>query len=101
MEISIELLEELAAKKGYKLIPIKKYERFLPCKCGCNRRDHIYCSNCKTGHDYVVLKCKKCGLKAYGTNEATAKQHWNKVMSLLDQIVEEKPEDLKEIWETL
>lgn len=78
MEISIELLEELAADKGYKLVPIKKYERFLPCKCGCNRRSHWSCWN--RGENTVLLECNRCGLEVAGKNEADAKRNWNETM---------------------
>ena len=88
MEISIELLKELAAKKGYKLVPIKKYERYLPCVCGCNRREHW--SHVSPGSAPItILKCKKCGLVAEGKTDSSAKHNWN-------ELVKERENSLKQ-----
>lgn len=51
----------------------KKRERLLPCKCGCNRREHWY-------GDGETLKCKKCGFTVKGKNEADVIREWNKAV---------------------
>ena len=77
MELT-ELRQE-AEKLGYKLVPIKKYVRFLPCVCGCNRRIHWSVVN---NNEYgVILECKRCGLEAKGKTEKEAKHNWNWMMT--------------------
>lgn len=72
-------LKHLAEKYNYKLVPIKKYERFLSCICGCNRREHW--SHVSPGSAPItVLKCKKCGLAAEGKTEVEAKHNWNELV---------------------
>lgn len=74
-------LEELKAEanaQGYNLIPQKKQEKFIPCTCGCNRREHwiqFVDKGIKT-----TLKCCKCGKKASGMSEAEAKRNWNEMI---------------------
>ena len=78
----------LAEKLGYKLVPIKKYERYLPCVCGCNRREHW--SHVSPGSAPItVLKCKKCGLVTEGKTETEAKHNWN-------ELVKERANSLKD-----
>ena len=62
---AITLLEKQPKKK--------KRERLLPCKCGCNRREHWY-------GDGESLKCKKCGFTVKGKNEADVIREWNKAV---------------------
>ena len=69
----------LAEKLGYRLVPIRKYERFLPCKCGCNRRAHWSCGWAK-GNGYILLKCSRCGFSVKGDTEAEAKRNWNEAI---------------------
>lgn len=53
----------------------KPYERFLPCTCGCNRRDLW---NVLDVHWY---KCKKCGLtSSKRRTTAGAKKAWNSMI---------------------
>lgn len=78
LDISLPELRELAEKLGYKLVPIKKYVRFLPCSCGCNRRIHWSVVN---NSEYsVILECKKCGFEVPGNSEDDAKHNWNKMI---------------------
>lgn len=77
-DISLPELRALAEKMGYKLAPIKRYERFIPCVCGCNRRTTWFITN-NSGYS-VSLECKKCGLEVAGKSEADAKRNWNKLI---------------------
>lgn len=54
---------------------VKPYERFEPCLCGCNSREHW--SGVRNGKSYVRLECKRCGASVEGKNEADAKRNWN------------------------
>lgn len=81
--MTVEELKEEAKKLGYNLIPIRKYEKLIPCVCGCNRRDHFY--GWKNGEDIVTLRCKRCGKEAPGRNEADARRNWNNAMSWLKE----------------
>ena len=84
----IAKLNSLAKMYGYKLVPIKMYVRYLPCVCGCNRREHW--SHVSPGSAPItVLKCKKCGLVADGKTEAEAKHNWN-------ELVKERANSLKD-----
>ena len=68
-------LKYLAKKYNYRLIPIKPYEKLLPCKCG---RKQIGTWSCYDGpKHYIKRKCDKCGLEAIGKNEDEAKHNWN------------------------
>ena len=60
-----------------KALKHKEYIRFLPCKCGYNRREMWFGFDTKTGEHHVELVCKKCGYKVSGKNEADAKREWN------------------------
>ena len=58
---------------------IKKKERvkFLPCKCGYNRREHWFA----VGNDMQeILVCKKCGFEVRGKNEEDARRNWNEAV---------------------
>lgn len=82
-------LKHLAEKYNYKLVPIRKYERYLPCVCGCNRREHW--SHVSPGSAPItVLKCKNCGLVAEGKTETEAKHNWN-------ELVKERENSLKQL----
>lgn len=67
-EENLDFKDKLAKNK-------KPYERFLPCTCGCNRRDLW---NVLDVHWY---KCKKCGLTS-GKRRTTAgaKKAWNSMI---------------------
>lgn len=59
-----------------------KYPRFVPCKCGKNRRYGIY--NCENGwkNKTITYECMSCGTKVTTKgSEADAIRHWNEVMS--------------------
>lgn len=64
-EENLDLKEKLTKNK-------KPYERFLPCTCGCNRRDLW------NRHDSYWYKCTKCGLVGNTSRTMTgAKRAWN------------------------
>ena len=77
-DIPLPELRVLAEKLGYKLVPIKRYERFIPCVCGCNRRTTWFITN--NSELSVSLECKRCGLEVAGKSEADAKRNWNKLI---------------------
>lgn len=53
----------------------KPYERFLPCTCGCNRRD-LWNRN-----DRYWYKCRNCGLVSdESRTTAGAKRNWNSMI---------------------
>lgn len=81
------VLKREAKKMGYILMPDKKYKKFLPCICGCNRRDHWYRYDPKKG-ETVTLKCQKCGKEVIGKSDADAKEKWNEEMRKCLQIKE-------------
>lgn len=74
VELSVEELKRLAKKKGYKLIPITKVEKLLPCTCGRQRRETRL--DVKTRR--LVLVCPKCGRRAIGETEKEVRENWNK-----------------------
>ena len=77
-DMELTELRQEAEKLGYKLVPIKKYVRFLPCLCGCNRRIHWF--YVKDGESSTILECKGCGIEAKGKTEEEAKRNWNKLI---------------------
>lgn len=74
--MTVEELRKAAKELGYNIIPIKKYEKFLPCTCGCNRREHWSGS-----YDTVILKCANCGKEVTGNSDADARHNWNLTMT--------------------
>lgn len=59
---------------------IKKPEKLLPCKCGCNRREKWF------GVDNEFYKCKKCGyLSNCYPNDAALRKGWNNEMRALKE----------------
>lgn len=63
-----ELEEKLTKNK-------KPYERFLPCTCGCNRRDLW------NRFDRYWYKCRNCGLVSESSHTmAGAKRNWNSII---------------------
>lgn len=73
--MTVEELKEIAKSMGYNIIPIKKYEKYLPCTCGNNRREQW---ETQSG---VKISCTKCGKSAEGKTMAEAKRNWNKAIS--------------------
>ena len=57
------------------------YDRFIPCKCGCNRHHTWNCMDLDTGKHFVKIVCEKCETWVSGKNKADAKRNWNKIMS--------------------
>ena len=76
--MTIEELKAEANAHGYNLIPQKKQEKFIPCTCGCNRREHWI--RWVDGGTETTLKCCKCGKSASGMSEAEAKRNWNEMI---------------------
>lgn len=76
--MTFEELKKEAEAHGYKLLPSQKYERFLPCTCGCNRREH-WVKWGDLGTEYTLVCCK-CGKSESGRSEAEAKRNWNKMI---------------------
>ena len=74
--MTLEELKAEAKKMGYKLIKDSPYERFLPCTCGCNKRESRFIP--LSYHRGIVrYVCKKCGKAAEGVDEKDAKHNWN------------------------
>ena len=59
---------------------IKRPEKFIPCTCGCNRREHHYVYNMSSREESVILKCMKCGYSIQGKNEMDARRKWNEAI---------------------
>lgn len=83
--MTVEELRKTAKDMGYNIVKIKQYEKFLPCTCGCNRRE-MWFGNTKERS--VIYKCMRCGLEVCGENKEAAKREWNK-----------KIKELKNTWE--
>ena len=77
--MTLEELKIEAKRHGYRLNKITPYEKFIPCKCGCNRRNVYYGFEWETG-DYVAYECKKCKAYIKGKNNNDAKRVWNEKM---------------------
>jgi len=73
--MTLEVLKAEAKAHGYKLIPIKQEEKFLPCTCGSNRREHWF--RWTGDHEEITLCCMRCGKRVSGISEADAKHKWN------------------------
>lgn len=59
------------------LIRKKERVKFLPCRCGYNRREHWFAA----GNDMQeILVCKKCGFEVRGKNEEDARRNWNEAV---------------------
>ncbi len=80
--MTLEELKVEAKNQGYKLIKdTTTYEKFLPCKCGHNRRKRC-CGfyNSSPTYFYIRYECTKCGYYVDGKNEKEAKHNWNEKM---------------------
>jgi len=72
-------LKAEADKLGYVLLKRQEKIKFLPCRCGHNRRSRQYFSREGTG--YVRLICMKCGHKTgWAKGEDAARKLWNEEM---------------------
>lgn len=49
----------------------------LPCKCGCNRREHWFAPGNELCEE---LRCKKCGFTIAGKNQIDAIRRWNEAV---------------------
>lgn len=80
--MTLEELKVTAKEMGYNIIPIRKYIKLLPCRCGWNRREHW------TGiggehHEWgEILRCPKCGFKVWGKNEREVAENWNSAVTI-------------------
>jgi len=72
--MTLEELKREAKAAGYKLIPIQKEEKLLPCTCGRKRRETRL--DVKTRR--LALVCPKCGRRAIGETEKEVRENWNK-----------------------
>lgn len=70
-------LKALAKSMGYNVIKIRK-EKFLPCTCGFNRRDHL--DILVEGEWRYKLRCANCGKVVIGKSKTNAKHKWNEVI---------------------
>lgn len=78
--MTLEELKVEAKNQGYNLIKYTPYEKFLPCKCGHNRRKKYYALyNSGLGYSYRYM-CTKCGYFVDGKTEKEAKHNWNEEM---------------------
>ena len=75
--MTIKELKLEAQKLGYNIV--KKPDKYIPCKCGANRRRWIW----KDG--YPGLKCCTCGLIFISNdkmvNESRMRKLWNDAMT--------------------
>lgn len=76
--MTVEELKKIANEMGYNIIKKQEYIKFLPCKCGCNSREHWYGVN---GYNNYIYICKKCGATAQGGTEREARLNWNRMVS--------------------
>lgn len=75
--MTVDELKRTANEIGYSIIKKPEYIKFLPCKCGCNKRERWY--GVKKDDAYIYI-CKGCGARAEGRTEREAKRNWNKMM---------------------
>ena len=68
-------LKAEALKLGYRLIPITKNPRKLPCVCGCNRRTKWWTK------DGIYFECNNCHKQSpVGKSEFDAVNKWNEMI---------------------
>lgn len=75
--MTVEELKKIANEMGYNIIKKQEYIKLLPCKCGCNSREHWYGVK---KDDAYILKCRNCGAKAKGKTEREARLNWNQMV---------------------
>lgn len=76
-QMTVEELKKIANEMGYNIIKKQEYVKLLPCKCGCNRREHWYGVK---KDDAYILKCENCGAKAMGSTIREANLNWNRMV---------------------
>ena len=76
--MTVEELKKIANEMGYNIIKKQEYIKFLPCKCGCNRREHWYGIN---EDNAFIFVCEKCGATAKGRTDREARLNWNRMVS--------------------
>ena len=81
--MTLEELKSEANKLGYNLVKKREYIKFLPCTCGCNRREHWVRSYIDSDEIKVLLVCAKCGREVDGKNLDAAKRAWNESVSVM------------------
>lgn len=74
--MTVEELKKIANEMGYNIIKKQEYIKLLPCKCGCNSREHWYGINKDNAY---ILICRNCRAEAQGGTEREAKLNWNKM----------------------
>lgn len=75
--MTVDELKQTANEMGYNIIKKQEYVRFLPCKCGCNKREHWYGVHKDDAYIYI---CRNCGARVEGRTEKEAKLNWNRMM---------------------
>ena len=77
--MTYEELKAEANAMGYDIVKIRpKKEKFLPCTCGCVKRDHSY--RWVNGAERVTLTCQRCGKSISGKSDLDAKRKWNSMI---------------------
>lgn len=75
--MTVDELKQIAGEMGYNIIKKQEYVRFLPCKCGCNKRERWFGFASEKAY---IFRCVKCGVEAQGRTEKEAKLNWNRMM---------------------
>ena len=76
--MTLEELKEEAKKLGYRVVPISKYVKLLPCTCGRKQLNGYWWDSENHGYFY---KCPVCDLKApLAKTDKEARQEWNKMI---------------------
>ena len=75
--MTVDELKKIANEMGYNIIKKQEYVKLLPCKCGCNSREHWFSINEGIAYIYV---CKKCGATAKGRTDREARLNWNRMV---------------------
>ena len=73
--MTLEELKSEAKLHGYKLVK-NISEKWVSCKCGCNRRTVWH----NLLDQSITLECKRCGAVVNGKNLTDAKRNWNRTM---------------------
>lgn len=85
-------LKTEAKKMGYRLVKNPKYEKFLPCICGSNRRHIIpVAESVYDPRRDVIVKCAKCGLSVNVEKRSDIHTKWN-------SFIKEKTDDEAKIY---
>ena len=78
--MTLDELKAEAKRQGFKLIPNITYTKLKPCKCGINRRDHLFKYDAN-GDEKAGLRCVSCGFTVWSSSERSARTKWNREVS--------------------